>query len=116
MSQRLKISFDDREAENLAMLIERYGGTPQSFVRGLINRAFEKEFGGYKAKGTRKVGIVGDEITNEQFCEMMGGKVVRDGELTMCLLKRPEAGGGYSVPIGDRTRIKGYAKSLELIR
>lgn len=119
MSKRIILTIDKREAETLNFLLARYGGKAPAYFRYLLKAAYEKEFGGYKSG--KITGIVKNlnskiELTDEQYCEKVGGKSVKgeDG-LLKCRLDRIGGGSYYNVPIENRELIKFRAKELKLI-
>jgi hypothetical protein len=101
MSKRVNIFLDDIEERNLGELLKRYGGKAPGYFHILLKKAYEKEFGGYKS-GRSVIKSIKEELTDEQYCELFGGKVgksPRDGT-PLCIK------GAFGVPLGDRDRIR----------
>lgn len=119
MSKRIILTIDDREVETLNLLLARYGGKAPAYFRYLLKRAFEQEFGSYKAG--RITGLIKNlnpkiELTDEQYCESVGAKVESGTEgNTMCFVAKPGTQNGYKFPISERKRIKECAKNFGLI-
>lgn len=119
MSKRIILTIDDREVETLNLLLAKYGGKAPAYFRYLLKRAFEKEFGGYKSG--KITGLVKNlnpkiELTDEQYCEKVGGSVGKDKDKNLvCLLHISGGGAPLSIPIGARGLIKSRAKQFGLI-
>lgn len=76
---RINLYIDENEERNLKALLKRYGGKATSYLRTILKQAYEKDFGGYKAKDNIITGGTPDvELTPEQICEQLGGKVFKD--------------------------------------
>lgn len=98
--KRIHLTLDDQEALNLEVLRSKYGGSIQIQIRRLIQNAFEKEFGGYKAEvKVKPIKEPEPELTDEQFCEQKGGKVMRDKGIMVCRI--PTNVGHWQSVIGD---------------
>lgn len=111
MTRRINLSLDKREAENLNLLLGKYGGKAPAYFRALLKEAFEREFGGYKRKKIMQVLDVPEEqLTDEQFCEKFGGRVMRDSAGTRtCGIRIPGGSSIYSIPLSSRDRIEEIA-------
>ena len=84
---RINLYLDENESRNLEVLLNRYGGKAPAFLRMLIVKAYEKDFGGYKAKIARKeIEAAGPELTKEQICESAGGKVEMSNGIPTCVI------------------------------
>lgn len=99
------------------ILSEKFGGISRSdVIRRCIEERYRKVFPNYVQKKIKQE--VEEKITDEQFCEQVGGKVLTGpsgGKL--CELVRPGSGGGIkvTVPIDNRSLIEDRAKTLGLI-
>ena len=120
MSKLILIRVDDREARNLDLLLEKYGGKAPAYFRYLLKSSYEKEFGSYKSPKFGKIRKIlstsVQELTDEQFCEAVGGRVKKhDNGTIMCFLQIPGGGAPLAVPIGARALIKNRDKQMGLI-
>jgi hypothetical protein len=100
--KRVSIFLDKVEERNLRDLLERYGGKAPAYFHTLLKDAYNKEFGGYKSKIAKVIRDKPEEnLTDEQFCELYGGKVKRNSDDVLVCVK-----GMWSVPIERRDLIK----------
>jgi hypothetical protein len=101
MKKEIRITFciNDREKEMLEACLKQSGKCISEFIRGLLNREYDKLFPPYLTSPTLAAKRVPkEELTNEQICEMKGGKVgMREG-IEVCIKKVGESS-TKSVPL-----------------
>lgn len=92
--KRVNICFDDQETVLLESLKNKYGGTLPQVVRDAVKFRYDKTFPPYARgkKGSEATAMTPEaELTNEQKCEMNGGKVIiRDG-IPTCAIPRSKS-------------------------
>jgi len=115
MSKRISVIIDDREVENLNVLLGKYGGRAPEYFRSLLKEAYKQEFGGYKSGRSRSIlDVPEDQLTDEQFCEKCTGRVMtREDGGKVCALRIGDS--MYKIPLTNREGIEGMAKKLKLI-
>ena len=95
--KRINIFLSDIEGSNLQALLQRYGGRAPAYFKLLLANAYKDEFGKYNAK---QVKPIEEALTDEQFCEMYGGRVGKNSDGIPSCIK-----GSYSIPLNLRDRI-----------
>ena len=94
-----------------------YGGAGRSdVIRRVISERFNKAFPMY-LRGkvfNGPVGVSEEELTDEQFCEKWGGKVVNSEAGKMCQLQ--SGGSLLKMLISDRTSIEKNAKKIQAFK
>ena|SRR3990167_5552093 len=111
---RISIFLDEVEEKNLASLLKRYGGKAPEYFRMLLKESYRKEFGGYKSRKIKIQEIPEEDLTPEQICEGVGGKVSkRNDGMVVCLMKLA-SGFERSLPVTMTKEIQDYAKYNEL--
>lgn len=90
--KRINIIFDDREADLLSVLQKEYGGTIPQVVRSAVKVYFDKTFPPHTRTSARTGTIIsfkeeGPELTPEQACESVGGKIETVNGIPMCSIQ-----------------------------
>jgi len=83
----INLFLSEKQYLNLELLLVKYGDSAPEFIRSLIRKAFEKEFGSYKSPSSMKIKPIKEsdiepelDLTAEQWCEKGGGVVkMKDG-------------------------------------
>ncbi len=101
---KVTLILSEIEEQNLNVLLNKYGGKAPAFFHMLLKDAYEKEFGGYKMK-TLKVKPIEEALTDEQYCEMLGGRVGKNSDGNPVCIK-----GAWSVPLDQRVMMKNRFK------
>lgn len=93
--------LDTREEKLLTILLKKYGGSAQNLFRSFLKDKFDKAFPAYtiKTKGGQNPMLV--DLTPEQFCEQVGGKI--DQMARVCMFPPVATGMAASIgiPFGD---------------
>ena len=119
MKKRINLFFSEKQYLNLELLLVKYGDSAPEFIRSLIRKAFEKEFGSYKSPSSMKIKPIKEsdiepelDLTAEQWCEKGGGVVkMKDGMMQAVF---PLGGENFpwsftwACPIDNLKRIKRY--------
>ena len=92
--KRINIFLSDIEGSNLQALLQRYGGRAPAYFKLLLANAYKDEFGKYNAK---QVKPIEEAISDEQYCEMLGGRVGKNSDGNLVCVK-----GIWSIPLGER--------------
>lgn len=93
----------DGENKMLEQLCERFSCNASELIRGYIRDQHKKVFPAYGAG--KKVKPIEEALTDEQFCEMYGGRVGKDSVGMPACIK-----GAYSIPLNQRDMIKNRFK------
>ena len=107
----VQFRVSDREWNMLTALCERFGARTSEYVRGLLHEKFLKVFPKYtEKKGRENPALQEEDLTDEQFCEMWGGKVMRTDAGYVC--RQSSGGGTYSNLVSNREGIKANGKMI----
>ena len=83
-SININLRLTDREKAMIDALATYYGGVSSSEVlRRTLAERFNKAFPAYTKK-ISGAGIPDEELSQEQICEMLGGKVTKDASGPVC--------------------------------
>src|SRR3990167_7792181 len=74
---KLVVRLNKQEKEILERCLKYIGSTASEFIRSLIKNKSEKMFPYYKVKG-RPIRKLEVELTVEQKCEMIGGRILKN--------------------------------------
>ena len=105
---RTTFAFSDTEKKMLDGLCGVMGCNPSELLREMIRTRYLKLFPPYTDKKVKLI-LEKEELTDEQFCEKWGGKVVKSGGAGgKCEM---ELGGSLvSMMLTDRKTISQYGK------
>lgn len=90
---KLIVAFSDQERKDLDMCLEALGKTASEFVRSLITDRRQELFPYYKVRPSSLVVADSEggeakskkeELTKEQICERMGGRIVKRNGVSVC--------------------------------
>lgn len=78
--KRINIILDDQEERILNAIIKKYGGKPAGILKDALKAKYDKAFPNYAVKEKELLETIFPPgvLSNEQICEMKGGKVVGD--------------------------------------
>ncbi|MEK6897599.1 MAG: hypothetical protein AABW93_03660 [Nanoarchaeota archaeon] len=102
--KRINIFLSDIEEKNLRALLQRYGGRAPAYFKLLLANAYKEEFGKYNAK-SKQIKPIEEVISDEQYCEMLGGRVGKNSDGNPVCVK-----GTWSVPLDRRDLMKSRFK------
>lgn len=100
---KLQVMASDGEQKMLEELCERFSCNASELIRGYIRDQHKKVFPAYG--GGRKIRPIEEVLTDEQFCEMLGGKVGKNSDGNPVCIK-----GMWSVPLNQRAMIRSRFK------
>lgn len=122
MTKRLKIinvRLTDGELLMIHALSKKYGDISLSDVmRRCVQERYGRVFPVYLEKSgyIKPLKVPEQQLTDEQYCESVGGKVGGGTEgNTVCFIAKPGTQNGYKFPISERKRIKECAENFGLI-
>lgn len=100
---KLQIMVSDGEQKMIEQLCERFSCNASELVRGYVRDQHKKVFPAYGAG--KRIKPIEEVITDEQYCEMFGGRVGKnDAGIAVCIK------GAWSVPLDRRDMIKSRFK------
>lgn len=104
-----------REKQMLDALCERLGKKPSELCRFLLTEKFLKVFPKYaERKNERSAAVPEEELSDEQFCEKWGGRVVKGGAGLLCQMR--SGGTEVRMLISDRDAIESRGKQIEKLK
>ena len=84
---RINLFLDEVEEKNLKALLEKFGGKAPEYLRSLLRGAYAKAFPSYMENKPKLIsGIEEPELTQEQMCEAVGGKIVTENGIPTCTI------------------------------
>ena len=101
--KRVNIFFDDKEWSLVEALQNKYGGKANEIIKSSVKFNFDKSFPAYKMKGLQlkqaraMITPPEEDLTPEQICEMLGGKVTKKDGTSICY--EPNERRGLVVPL-----------------
>lgn len=111
--KRVNIIFDDREAGLLSALQKEYGGSLPQVIRDAVKFRFDKTFPPrLRSTGSKVQATLLEaepELTPEQACESVGGKVESVNGVPMCVIQISKSMAA-KVPLSDQKAILKYKK------
>lgn len=80
------------EREMLMELCAKFGTSISELLRGLVHDKYTKTFPAYMvgkkySRGSEFLSITADELTPEQACEAVGGKIITENGIQKCSLQ-----------------------------
>lgn len=93
----------DGEQKMVDQLCERFSCNASELIRGYVRYEHKKAFPAYGPG--KKIKSIEEALTDEQYCEMLGGRVGKNSDGNPVCIK-----GAWSVPLDQRDMIKNRFK------
>lgn len=93
----------------LDQLLSRFGTRTSEYLRSLIREKHSKVFPAYTNTGKAKILEVQEELTPEQACESVGGRIENVNGVQMCVIQISKSMAA-KVPLSDSKAILKYKK------